>query len=290
ADVLNWRDFQLSTLTEAPCTATRPLGEASARRLAASRYVQNGQRDARDRVRDAEEAGAPRRAERSTELGPAGGTSRWRSAAPPAAKARRRLPFLQRAMAAIRKKLVIVGDGACGKTCLLIVFSKDQFPEVYVPTVFENYIADIEVDGKQVELALWDTAGQEDYDRLRPLSYPDTDVILMCFSIDSPDSLENIPEKWTPEVKHFCPNVPIILVGNKKDLRNDEHTRRELAKMKQEPVKPEEGRDMANRINAFGYLECSAKTKDGVREVFEMATRAALQVRKNKKRKGCPLL
>ncbi|XP_046781954.1 transforming protein RhoA isoform X1 [Gallus gallus] len=194
------------------------------------------------------------------------------------------------AMAAIRKKLVIVGDGACGKTCLLIVFSKDQFPEVYVPTVFENYVADIEVDGKQVELALWDTAGQEDYDRLRPLSYPDTDVILMCFSIDSPDSLENIPEKWTPEVKHFCPNVPIILVGNKKDLRNDEHTRRELAKMKQEPVKPEEGRDMANRIGAFGYMECSAKTKDGVREVFEMATRAALQARRGKKKSGCLLL
>ena len=84
-----------------------------------------------------------------------------------------------------------------GKTCLLIVFSKDQFPEVYVPTVFENYVSDIEVDGKQVELALWDTAGQEDYDRLRPLSYPDTDVILMCFAIDSPDSLENIPEVRT---------------------------------------------------------------------------------------------
>lgn len=209
-------------------------------------------------------------------------------------------------MAAIRKKLVIVGDGACGKTCLLIVFSKDQFPEVYVPTVFENYVADIEVDGKQVrllkfsllkfslfsfvkklqqtsrfeqvELALWDTAGQEDYDRLRPLSYPDTDVILMCFSIDSPDSLENIPEKWTPEVKHFCPNVPIILVGNKKDLRNDPNTIKELSKMKQEPVKPEEGRAMAEKINAFAYLECSAKSKEGVREVFETATRAALQV------------
>ncbi|XP_062450808.1 rho-related GTP-binding protein RhoC [Rhea pennata] len=196
-------------------------------------------------------------------------------------------PGPERAVAAVRKKLVIVGDGACGKTCLLIVFSKDQFPEVYVPTVFENYIADVEVDGKQVELALWDTAGQEDYDRLRPLSYPDTDVILMCFSIDS---LENVPEKWTPKVKHFCPSVPIILVGNKKDLRSDEHTRRELAKMKQEPVKPEEGRDMANRISAFGYLECSAKTKEGVREVFKMATRAGLQVHKNKRRKGCPLL
>uniref|UniRef100_A0A8C6ZET0 Ras homolog family member C n=1 Tax=Nothoprocta perdicaria TaxID=30464 RepID=A0A8C6ZET0_NOTPE len=175
-------------------------------------------------------------------------------------------------MAAIRKKLVIVGDGACGKTCLLIVFSKDQFPEVYVPTVFENYIADIEVDGKQVELALWDTAGQEDYDRLRPLSYPDTDVILMCFSIDSPDSLavpRSLPREHPREV----------------DARDEagRATRRE-------PVKPEEGRDMANRISAFGYLECSAKTKEGVREVFEMATRAGLQVRKNKRRRGCPLL
>ena len=141
----------------------------------------------------------------------------------------------------------------------------------------------------QVELALWDTAGQEDYDRLRPLSYPDTDVILMCFSIDSPDSLENIPEKWTPEVKHFCPNVPIILVGNKKDLRNDGNTIRELQKMKQEPVKHDEGRSMAEKINAFAYLECSAKTKEGVREVFETATRAALQTKKKKKSK-CVLL
>ena len=55
---------------------------------------------------------------------------------------------------ACRKKLVIVGDGTCGKTCLLIVFSKDEFPEVYVPTVFENYVADIEVDQRQVSLHL----------------------------------------------------------------------------------------------------------------------------------------
>jgi small GTP-binding protein len=185
-------------------------------------------------------------------------------------------------MATIRKKLVIVGDGACGKTCLLIVFSKDQFPEVYVPTVFENYVADIEVDGKQIELALWDTAGQEDYDRLRPLSYPDTDVILMCFSIDSPDSLENIPEKWNPEVKHFCPNVPVVLIGNKKDLRNDEATKKELMKMRQEPVRTEQGRAMADKIGAYAYLECSAKTKEGVRAVFETATRGALHSKKSK--------
>jgi len=194
-------------------------------------------------------------------------------------------------MATIRKKLVIVGDGACGKTCLLIVFSKDEFPEVYVPTVFENYVADIEVENKQVELALWDTAGQEDYDRLRPLSYPDTDVILMCFSIDSPDSLENIPEKWVPEVKHFCPNVPIVLVGNKKDLRNDDYTIKELQRAKQQPVSYSEGEQMASRIGAKSYLECSALTKEGVRDVFEAATKAALQRRqKNRKRNKCEIV
>uniref|UniRef100_A0A914HWA2 Uncharacterized protein n=1 Tax=Globodera rostochiensis TaxID=31243 RepID=A0A914HWA2_GLORO len=172
---------------------------------------------------------------------------------------------------------------------LNVCYSKDQFPDVYVPTVFENYVADIEVDGKQVELALWDTAGQEDYDRLRPLSYPDTDVILMCFSIDSPDSLDNIPEKWTPEVRHFCPNVPIILVGNKKDLRNDSQTIRDLARNKQEPVKTEQGKAIADQIGAYAYLECSAKTKEGIREVFEKATQAALQ-QKKKKKKPCSVL
>jgi len=178
-------------------------------------------------------------------------------------------------------KCVVVGDGAVGKTCLLISYTTNKFPNEYVPTVFDNYAVTVMIGGTPYTLGLFDTAGQEDYDRLRPLSYPDTDDILMCFSIDSPDSLENIPEKWTPEVKHFCPNVPIILVGNKKDLRNDPNTIKELGKMKQEPVKPEEGRAMAEKINAFAYLECSAKSKEGVREVFETATRAALQKKKD---------
>ncbi|XP_045703657.1 transforming protein RhoA-like isoform X2 [Phyllostomus hastatus] len=169
-------------------------------------------------------------------------------------------------MAPIRKKLVVVGDGACGKTCLLIVFNRNRFPEAYVPTVFEAFV--------------------EDYNRLRALAYPNTDVVLMCFSIASPDSFENIPEIWTPEVKHFCPDVPIVLVGNKKDLRN----RRKLGRSRQEPVKPEQGRAMARRIGAFGYAECSAKTKDGVREVFEMATRAALQASRGRRKSGCLVL
>jgi len=181
--------------------------------------------------------------------------------------------------AQIKRKLVVVGDGGCGKTCLLIVFSKDQFPEVYVPTVFEHYVAEIEdkSSGNKVELALWDTAGQEDYDRLRPLSYPETDVILICFSIDNHDSLVNCLEHWAPEVRHYCPGIPVVLVGTKKDLRTDPATLRDLAKSKQEPVTTEQGRSIKDQIlDCVDYVECSAKTKEGVREVFEAATRAAL--------------
>lgn len=176
----------------------------------------------------------------------------------------------------IQKKLVVVGDGACGKTCLLYVFSRDHYPEEYIPTVFETYVATIEVDNREVELALWDTAGQEDYDRLRPLSYPDTDVLLLCFSINSPDSLENIAERWIAEAKHFCPKVPILLVGLKKDLRTDPEEIQRLEENKQKPTRVEDGEKMAERIGAVGYYECSAKEKDGVREVFEAVTRAAL--------------
>ena len=141
-------------------------------------------------------------------------------------------------------------------------------------------MSDIEVDGQQVKLALVDTAGQSEYERLRPLSYIDANVILACFSVSSPDSLKNIAERWLPEVKHFCPNIPIVLVACKTDLRNDEKTLEELAGMKQTPVRQEEGLAMAEKIKAFKYLECSAKTKAGVREVFEAATRAAIYIKK----------
>ncbi|CUA68951.1 Chitin synthase 4 [Rhizoctonia solani] len=145
---------------------------------------------------------------------------------------------------------------------------------------------------KRVELALWDTAGQEDYDRLRPLSYPDSHVILICFAVDSPDSLDNVQEKWISEVMHFCAGLPIILVGCKKDLRRDPKTIDELRKTSQRPVTPEEGMAVAQKIGARHYLECSAKSGEGVREVFQYATRAALlsSSRKKPKKGGCVLL
>ncbi len=83
--------------------------------------------------------------------------------------------------------------------------------------MFDNYSAPMVCDGVPVSLGLWDTAGQEDYDRLRPLSYPQTDVFLICFSVVSPSSFENVTSKWCPEIKHHCADAPILLVGKEND-------------------------------------------------------------------------
>ncbi|CAL4092015.1 unnamed protein product, partial [Meganyctiphanes norvegica] len=192
-------------------------------------------------------------------------------------------------MKAIRKKLMMVGDVYSGKKSLHRRITQGQFAEGYLPIRVEIENVDIEVDGKHLELELWWTSGNgdEEYDRLRPLSYPNTDVILLCFSIDSPESLEHIIEKWAPEVKLHCPNIPIILIGNKKDLRNDPSTISELEKVNQSPVTADEGQAMAELIGACAYLESSAKTNEGVSEVMETAAKAVIHLKTHRNQGSC---
>eukprot|EP00299_Pterocystis_sp_00344_P007700 c2613_g1_i1.p1 GENE.c2613_g1_i1~~c2613_g1_i1.p1 ORF type:complete len:199 (+),score=46.49 c2613_g1_i1:1-597(+) len=185
-------------------------------------------------------------------------------------------------------KCVVVGDGAVGKTCLLISYTTNAFPGEYIPTVFDNYSANVMVDGKPINLGLWDTAGQEDYDRLRPLSYPQTDVFLVCYSAVSQASLENVKAKWYPELKHHAQGVPIILVGTKKDLRAQAPSNNKI-----KPVNHDDVAKIAGEIGAVKHLECSALTQDGLKQVFDEAIRAVLQPASKKAAKksgGCTIL
>ena len=118
-------------------------------------------------------------------------------------------------------------------------------------------------------LGLFDTAGQEDYDRLRPLSYPQTDVFLLCFSVTSPASFENVKEKWFPEVHHHCPGVPCLIVGTQVDLRDDPAVVEKLSRQKQRPVSHDAGERLARELGAVKYVECSALTQKGLKNVFD---------------------
>ncbi|CAF0750092.1 unnamed protein product [Rotaria sordida] len=179
-------------------------------------------------------------------------------------------------------KLVIVGDGTVGKTCMLMSFTSNTFPEEYVPTVFDNYTSNIVVDNVKVSLGLWDTAGQEDYDRLRPLSYPQTDVFVLCFSVISPTSFTNITNKWMPEIRHHCPDTPVILCGTKIDLREDRDFVNQLQKQNLQSIKREQGQRLCKKIRAFKYVECSALTQKGLKQVFDDAVRSVLSPKTNK--------
>ena len=125
------------------------------------------------------------------------------------------------------------------------------------------------------------------YDRLRPLSYPGTHVFLVCFSTVDETSYANIRTKWYPEVNHHCDDVPIILVGTKVDLR-------EMGDTSQggDSLSPQLGEKLRSEIKAVKYVECSAKTQQGVKMVFDEAIRAVLFPGRNSsgKKNTCQML
>ena len=189
-------------------------------------------------------------------------------------------------------KCVVVGDGAVGKTCMLLSYATNKVPTDYIPTVFDNFLVNLCISGEPYHLGLFDTAGQEEYDRLRTLAYPGTDVFLICFSVASQSSFENVREKWIPEIRHHSPQAPIVLVGTQEDLRTDPHTISDLARRKLKFVSEAEASKLASRIGAAAYAECSAFTQHGLKNVFDEAILAVLAKSdsKSKKTKQCTIL
>ncbi|CAP85635.1 Pc20g03060 [Penicillium rubens Wisconsin 54-1255] len=189
----------------------------------------------------------------------------------------------------VQRKMVLLGDGACGKTSALNVFtpssprfskkfyylqkhtSKCRLLTLVIGCTQRAY--NIFVDNIHVELSLWDTAGQEEFDRLRALSYEDTHVLMLCFSVDSPDSFENVSSKWIAEINENCPGVRVVLTALKCDLRKDED-------MNENPntISFDQGLAKAKEIGAVKYLECSAVQNRGIRESFYEAAKVALEV------------
>ncbi|KAH0902907.1 hypothetical protein HID58_042410 [Brassica napus] len=149
-------------------------------------------------------------------------------------------------------KCVTVGDGAVGKTCLLISYTSNTFPTDYVPTVFDNFSANVVVNGATVNLGLWDTAGQEDYNRLRPLSYRGADVFILAFS------LINLRDD-----KQFFIDHPGAV-----------------------PISTAQGEELKKLIESPFYIECSSKSQENVKAVFDAAIRVVLQPPKQKKKKS----
>ncbi|KAI5139027.1 hypothetical protein NEAUS03_1869 [Nematocida ausubeli] len=177
------------------------------------------------------------------------------------------------------KKIIVVGDGGCGKTCLLIKYTEDRFEKDHNVTVFENkevpYLD--RATGTTYMLNIWDTAGQDDFDRIRKLCYIDTQLVLICFALNKPESFKNIEGRWKEEVDHFCKDVPRILVGMKADLRKT--TSEDL-------ISESMARQLASSVSAKCYVECSSVTGENVDTVFDEAMNVLLNRTKKKKDRG----
>lgn len=174
-------------------------------------------------------------------------------------------------------RITVVGDGGVGKTSMLVAYKDKVFYDQYTPTVFDVYSMTVPINGEDYTIILSDTAGQEEFDKLRKLSYTNIDVFIICYAIDQRDSFENIKSLWYPEIKASCPKAQIVLVGTKLDTENP-------------IVTYSEGGKMARKIGASDFLQNSAKTRINIDETFNIAINVALLNSTSKKSGRCCVL
>eukprot|EP00924_Labyrinthula_sp_SR-Ha-C_P011811 maker-scaffold_88-snap-gene-0.46-mRNA-1 protein AED:0.18 eAED:0.18 QI:187/1/1/1/1/1/4/29/185 len=168
--------------------------------------------------------------------------------------------------------VILIGDGGCGKTCLLLAYSQGIFRHKYVPTVCDTYQANLFTKKQdQVRLTVRDTAGQEHFDQIRQLSYGASDVAIMCYDCSNNVSLLNIEHRWVEEVNAFEKKAAMLLVGNKKDKVENQWFDNHF-------VKEEDAERLKKNTRMKGHLRCSAKqlSNGNVTEVFNLAMQIGL--------------
>ncbi|CAN9112299.1 unnamed protein product [Alternaria alternata] len=187
--------------------------------------------------------------------------------------------------AIIRRKVILLGDTLCGKTFLASAWSQGDVPEEDTP-VMNHFIRSTKIRDRQIELVIWDNTGREGYEMMRRLSYEDAHIVLICFDISDPDSFENIDYMWSVEANEYLRDLPKILVGCKKDLRNDNAKLDSLRRQHFIPISPYAADRLAIKIQALAYFETSAIKKQGLSELFDYVAEAALRTVPKSKTSG----
>ena len=176
-------------------------------------------------------------------------------------------------------KTVAVGYTCAGKTCMFITRANKKFPDGYIPTTFDNYFEKLD---EETFLDYIDTGGGEDYERLRPLCYPDTNVFILCYDVARKDLFAELESYWYAELRHHCPYVPIILTATKIDLRETEEN----------CVTTEEGEALAAKTRSH-YAEISSLKSIGLDELFTKVVELGWEhyaAAKEKRKKKCIVL
>eukprot|EP00127_Corallochytrium_limacisporum_P006515 Clim_evm46s229 gene=Clim_evmTU46s229 len=188
-------------------------------------------------------------------------------------------------------KCYVLGDGAVGKTSALLSYVQRRFPTAYVPTVLDNYSTDVLIDGDIQRFLICDTAGQDEYSAFRDCVLPAitpasrNTVCLIFFNVMYPTSFHNIQYKWVPYVREMLANGAFVIVGTQIDRRlSEEHLAKLRRETGEEPIYPEQGRALAKKVGALAYMECSALTRDGLKDVFDTAIATCIDLPKVKKK------
>ncbi|XP_060586043.1 cdc42 homolog [Ruditapes philippinarum] len=190
-------------------------------------------------------------------------------------------------------KCVLVGDATVGKTCMVKSYATNIFQKEDIMGPCDDHTVNVTIEETSYQLGLFDTHGMDDYCRVRALTYPCTHVFLLCYSVIDPNGMDNVLQQWVPEVQHFSPTSAFLIVGTKIDLRDDEYVLRELQqKYRSKPATHEEGTKLAKKVNAYGYVECSSLTQQGLKDVFDEAILAVLsqKIKIRAPRRKCVIL